>query len=380
MFLITIEENMARYIKVGIECENLEDPKSRWGVGHLVLNLLREYAKNPEWQKRFKLFLYFKERVPDDEILKNQIFVKKVLGTRSFNIFYHILMPVRATLDRINLMFFPAYMLPPLYLRKAMVLLTEDVFHEYKGGTLPFKYKLAYRLFTNWAAIKATRILAISEASKKQISKLYGIKPDKITVARLGVKEPSTTDTASQYGSYILYVGQMFPRRRALESIRAFEKIAPEFPELNFVLVGKDKYNPPVIAKFVAETNKKLGKERVFHFEYIDSDREVEKLYNGAKLFVYISSSEAFGLPPVEAAAHGVPVVVKDSELNHELFGNAAFFVTDEKDPDNIAGVLRQGLTDEQKRESFVREYKELIPKLSWQNFAQKFFSSILSS
>ncbi|MBI2068630.1 MAG: glycosyltransferase family 4 protein [Candidatus Yanofskybacteria bacterium] len=365
--------------KIGIECENLEDPKSRWGVGHLVLNLLQEYAKNPEWQKRFQLFLYFKERVPDDEVLKNPVFVKKVLGTRSFNIFYHILLPIRATFDGIDMMFFPAYMLPPLYLRKATVMFTEDVFHEYKTGTLPFRYKLAYGLFTNWAAKKAAKILAISEASKKQVSKLYGIKPDRITVAHLGVKEPSTAESASQYGNYILYVGQMFPRRRAVESIKAFEKIAPEFPALNFVLVGKDKYNPHRIAGLVAEINKKLGKERVFHFEYINNDKDLEKLYNGAKLFAYISSSEAFGLPPVEAAAHGVPVVVKDSELNHELFGNAAFFVADEKDPENIANVFRQGLTDELRRGKLMREYKELTPKLSWENFAQKFFSSISS-
>lgn len=374
--MIIIEEDMARF-KLGIECENLEDAKSRWGVGHLVVNLLEEYVKNPEWQKKFKLFLYFKERVPDDEVLKNPVFVKKVLGTRSFNIFYHILMPIRAILDRIDMMFFPAYMLPPLYLRKAMVLLTEDVFHEYKTGTLPFRYKLAYGLFTNWAAIKATKILAISEASKKQVSKLYGIKPERIVVTHLGVKEPSTTDTASQYGDYILYVGQMFPRRRVVESIRAFEKIATEFPGLNFVLVGKDKYNPPRIAGLIVEINKKLCTERVFHFEYIDNEKDLEKLYNGARLFVYISSSEAFGLPPVEAAAHGVPVVVKDSELNHELFGDYAFFVTDEKDPENIAGVFRQGLTDEQKREKLMREYKELIPKLSWSNFAKRFFDRV---
>lgn len=366
--------------KIGIECENLEDVKSRWGVGHLVLNLLEEYAKDPELQKKFELYLYFKEWIPEDEVLKNPIFVKRVLGTRSFNIFYHILMPIRAMFDRLDMMFFPAYMLPPLYLRNAMVLLTEDVFHEYKGGTLPFKYKLAYRLFTNWAALKAKRILAISESSKKQVSRLYGIRPERIVVARLGVKEPSTGEKASQYGSYILYVGQMFPRRRALESIKAFEKIAPQFPHMNFVLVGKDKYNPPVIARTVAETNKRLGAERVHHFEYIDSDKEVEKLYNGAKLFAYISSSEAFGLPPVEAAAHGTPVAVKDSDLNHELFGNAAFFVADEKDPENIAEVFRQGLVDDLKRERFVREYKERIPQLSWQNFAKKFFSLISSS
>ena len=77
-------------LKIGIECENLEDAKSRWGVGHVVLNLLKEYEKNIEWHKEFKLYLYFNQFIPDDEVLKNPIFVKRIVGwksLKSFNIF-----------------------------------------------------------------------------------------------------------------------------------------------------------------------------------------------------------------------------------------------------------------------------------------------------
>ena len=367
---------MARF-KLGIECENLEDARSRWGVGHLVLNLLREYAKNPELQKEFELYLYFKCSIPDDEVLKNPIFIKRVSRARSFNFFYHILLPFRAMRDRLDVLFFPSYMLPPLYIGKSLVVLTNDVYYEYKKGTLPLKYRLAYRIFCNWAARRATKILAISEASKKEVSKLFNIKPRRILVSRLGTKQHSTEEKATEYGEYMLYVAQMFPRRRALESIKAFEKIAPEFPDLNFVLVGKDKYNPPIIIEAVAEANNKLGKKRIYHFEYIDSDKEVEKLYNGTKLFVYISSSEAFGLPPVEAAGSGVPVVVKDSELNHELFGDAAFFVKDETDVSEIASVFREGLKNEEKRGSFIEQNRNISDRLSWSNFAKSFFKNV---
>ena len=75
--------------RIGIECENLEDPKSRWGVGQVTLNLLQEYAKNLEWQKEYRFYLYFKKSIPDDEVLKNPIFNKRVMGFPSFNIFYH---------------------------------------------------------------------------------------------------------------------------------------------------------------------------------------------------------------------------------------------------------------------------------------------------
>lgn len=363
-------------LKFGVECENLEDVKSRWGVGQITLNLLEQYAANPEWQKKYKLFLYFKREIPDDAVLKNPVFIKRILRTSSFNIFYHILLPIRAMIDRLDWMFFPAYMLPPLYLGKSIVLLTDDVYYEYTQGTLPFKYKLAYRLFTNWAAKRARKILAISNASRKELVKLYGIAPKRIFVSRLGVgpKNSTTHNPQSATLSYILYIGQMFPRRCVKESVLAFKKIAPEFPELKFILVGKDRYNPPVIKKMIVDTNQELGSERILQYDYIDKREDIEKLYAGAKLFIYVSHSEAFGLPPVEAASYSVPVVVEDSDLNHELFGDAAFFVRS-SNADHIAIAIQRGLTDMQKREYCIKKYKEIIPRLSWRNFAEKFFN-----
>src|SRR3989344_3917963 len=352
-------------IKIGIECENIEDAGTRYGVGQLTLNLLKEYAASPELQSKYQLYLYFKCQIPDDEFLKNPIFIKRVSRSRSFNFFYHILMPVRATLDRLDWMFFPNYMLPPLYVGKSIVMLTNDIYYEYTQGTIPFRYKLAYRLFANWAARKAKKILAISEASKNEIARLFKINSDKIFVSRLGVDINKNITPKTDF-PYILYVGQMFPRRHAKESILAFEKIMDEFPNLKFILLGKDKYNPPIIDSLIKD------KRRIIHYDYIESREEVDNLIAGAKLLIYISNNEAFGLPPVEAAGYGVPVAVKDSELNHELFGDAAFFVKD-ANPDGIAKAPREGVTDQAKRNYCSEKYKQIIPRLNWRDFAAKF-------
>lgn len=364
-------------IKIGIECENLEDAKSRWGVGHLDLNLLKEYAANPEYQKKFQLYLYFKSSIPSDEFLKNPAFVKKVAKLphiNSFNIFYHILMPIKAMRDKIDIMFFPSYMLPPLYFGKTIVMLTNDVYYEYKSGTLPFKYKLAYRLFSNWAARKAIKILTLSEAAKKELVKFYKLSPEKIFAAHLGVSPKLQTPQTSAGFNYILFVGQMFPRRRTAESLLAFKKIAGDFPDLKFILVGKDKYNPPIIKNLVKKLNSELGNSRIIYYDYIESEAEIANLYRNAKLFIYVSSSEAFGLPPVEAASYGAPIVVKDCELNHELFGDAAFFVKNEYSINEIADVIRDGLTNVEKRNYCLQKYQNITPKLNWRNFADIFF------
>lgn len=364
-------------IKIGIECENLEDSKSRWGVGQITLNLLKEYANNLELQKNFKLYLYFKKRVPDDEFLKNPIFVRRLLGFPSFNIFYHILMPLRAMFDRLDWMFFPAYMLPPLYLGKSIVMLTDDVYYEYKHGNLPFRYRLAYRLFTNWAARFATKIMAISETSKKEVARLYNIKPERIFTAYLGVNSKFETLNSKQYqNSYILYVGQMFPRRHAKETILAFSKIASEFPELKMAMIGKDKYVPPIISELIKETNKKLGSERIIHHDYIEATDNLSKLYSGASALIYVSDREAFGLPPMEALSFGVPLVVMDNELGHELFGEYAFY-SKNGNVESIAEVMKQSLTDKQKIDKIKNEGPDFIKKYNWKSFTDKFFQNV---
>ena len=370
-------------IKLGIECENLEDEKSRWGIGQMVLNLMKEYEKNLEWQKEYKLYLYFNQFIPDDEVLRNPVFTKKIVGSRSlksFNIFYHILMPIRALRDNLDFMFFPAYMMSPLYYKKAIVTLTNDVYYEYKTGSLPFKYKLAYRLFTNWAAKFAYKVLAISETSKKEVARLYNIPLNKIFVSRLGgsLSHGRVGNISSKLNekNYILYVGQMFPRRHAKETILAFEMIAKEKPELNLVLVGRDKYKKAMMASLIAEINNKLGEKRVIHYEYIESDDEISRLYQNALLDIYVSDSEAFGLPPVESASFGVPVVVMDNELNHELFGNSAFCAKSGSSLD-IADSLREGLDNLEKRNRFKEDYKTITSRLNWANFAKNFFENV---
>lgn len=367
-------------IKIGIECENLEDGQSRWGIGHMVLNLLKEYEKNSEWRKKFKLYLYFKSKIPEDKVLQNLIFIKRVVkipGLNSFNIFYHILMPVRALFDNLDVMFFPAYMLPPLYFRKSVTMLTNDVFQEFKSGNLPFRYKLAYRLFSTWAAKKSSKILAISNHSRKEVARLYKISPDKIFVSKLGTDILKTDNYKPETDSYILFIGQMFPRRSAKESILAFCKISPNFPDLKFIIIGKDRYNPPQIDKLIREKNKELGGNKIIHYDYIKEDEKVASFYAGAEALIYVSSSEAFGLPPVEAAGHGIPIIVKDSELNRELFGDSAFFVKDQNDIDEFALVIKEAITNQEKRERFKKEYQEIIPKLNWSSFAKSFFENI---
>ena len=211
--------------------------------------------------------------------------------------------------------------------------------------------------------------------------KMFKIKPERIYVNYLGIEIPKNQTTDKRLSTidypYLLYVGQAFPRRRAKETLQAFTLLASKYPNLKLILVGQDKYNPPILENLVKETNQKLGTEKIIYHSYIENDEALHELMNKAKLFIYISSSEAFGLPPLEALALGVPPVVKEDALNRELYGENAFFVANEKDPAAIAKVLENALNDTARQQEIIQNSEKVVSKFNWTSHTEKFLETI---
>ncbi len=379
-------------LKIGIECESIED-RETWGVGRIVKKLLEEISKRPELQKEFKFFLYFKSKIPDLSYLDNPIFIKKIIGIPSFSLYYYLFLPIKLWSEGLDMVFFPNYMLSPFFRGKSLVMLTEDIYYEINSGTLPFRYKLAYKVFAGWwAARHATKIMAISETSKREISNLFRIAPERIVVNHLGVDQPMplTTNYSLPTTNYILYIGQAFPRRHLRETMLAFEIIADSAKParmtlalqgsslqlLRLIAIGKDKYNPPIIEKLVKKIKGRLGYDGIIYKEYV-SEEELEKLYAGAKALIYISSKEAFGLPPLEALARGTIPIVTDSAITREIFGDNAFFVNNQDNPEAIAETIKIALTDEQKRREIIRSAPEILARYTWQKHTDKFLNIV---
>ena len=354
-------------IKVGIECESIEDSET-WGIARQISELLKELSRRPELASQFKFFLYFKGRVPDYPYLASRLFEKKVLALPlvpvSFSLYYYLYLPVRLWFDRPAVTYFPNYMLSLLFTGRSLSTLTEDFYYEMTGRTLSFRYRLAYNIFGRWAARHGTRIMALSESSKPALIKLFGIASSRIAVNPLGINPEARnmkrkTEKCFKLNapSYILYVGQAFPRRHLRETILAFKQILPDFTGLKLVVIGKDKYNPPVIANMLDEN--------IIQRDYV-SNEELAALYQRAKLCVYVSSHEAFGLPPLEALGQGTPAVVAETPVNRELYGDNAFFVPAPYTPASIAGTLRRGLTDAAKRQAILAAAPAIVSRYTW--------------
>ena len=371
--------------RIGIECESIES--DTWGVARLTNKLLEEISKRPELKNEFEFDLFFKSRIPNYPFLESPIFKKKIIKPpfvpSSFSLYYYLYLPIFLWFKRVDVMFFPNYMLPLIFFGKSIVMLTDDIYYESRNPKLPLKFRLAYRIFAGWSASHASRIMAISETSKKELVRLFKIKPERIDVNYLGVDTQISQNT-NNYGEYILYIGQAFPRRHLKETILAFEKIAPEFPELKLIAVGPDKYPPteragevPTIKHLVSSINSRLGREAIIHKDYV-KDEELNNLYAGAKALVYVSDREAFGLPPMEALSFGVPPVIADNELGHELFGEYAFY-SKSGEIDDIANAIRQALTESQKIEKIKSEGPEFVKKYNWKDFTDRWLRLVRS-
>ena len=388
-------------LKIGIECHNLEG--ERFGVGQTLIQLLESLAKNSarfdlmtpevepqEAKNKFRFVLYFKKEIPKDAVLNNKIFEKKILRAPllppSFNIFYHILIPIAYFRDGLDGFFLPSYMMPAFFVGKSIVVLTNDVYYESHYGNLPFKYKIAYRIFSWLAAKRANKVLTISEFSQKELARLYKIPADKISVITWGLNEKmrqlaKTAENIQKIkeikqrigieNKYILSVGQAFPRRKIKESMLAFEKIANRFPDFQYLVACIDKYNPPILNELTDKINKGLGRQAIIRTDYLPQD-EVLYLFNNAELLLYISSHEAMGLPPMEALKCGLVPLVNDTNLTHEMLGDNAFFVKDIDDPNSIAKEMENALTNAPRREKIIKEGQIAMQKFSWQEHGKK--------
>lgn len=376
-------------IKIGIESSDLED--SRYGIGKTLIRLAQYLHKNEEIRNNYAFYLYFKGKIPNDPALNHPIFRKRHLRIpkvpTSFNVFYHIYLPVAYWTHRLNACLFFAYMLPAFFKGKSIVMLTNDVIYEIKNKDLPFRYRLGYGLFSWWAAKRADKILTLSNHAKTVIAKSYKIDPDKIFVSQLGIdktfdERPDITDindTKRKLGIdrfFITFVGQAFPRRRLKETLLAFKKIKQRNDGLQFLFVGIDKYPDSSLQDLIKEINNEFNDAVVYHHR-LESD-DLRSIYAGTKLIAYISTSEAQGLPPMEALKYGTPALLKDYGLSRELFDDMAFFIKDETDINEIADNMKQALDEESPlRKKIKQGGKSIADRYTWEGFVKNLLNEI---
>ncbi len=238
--------------------------------------------------------------------------------------------------------------------------------------------------FARRALAQASRVLAVSHSSKRELARVFNVPELKIEVIYNALderfqKEPLPADAdrilerlAVNY-PYVLYAGNIKPQKNLARLIEAFAvakselRDHPEFAQLKLLLIGDELTKHPDLRRAVVRTR---VREDVRFLGFVPYP-VLRVFYAHARAFLFPSLYEGFGLPPLEAMAHGTPVLTSNVSSLPEVFGQAALLVN----PENvfeIARGIRQILTEGVLREALVRRGHELVERFSWERSARQ--------
>lgn len=296
------------------------------GIARYLLHFLR-YGTSAPAGHEYVLFCNQHTEVP----LQNARIKKVVINEKFTPLWDQVLLPRSLKEEKADVFLTP-YFKAPFFMPCKTVLIINDLiplfFPEESG---PFR-KAYFNFWCGRAARRADRIITISEHTKKDVVKCFGIDAEKIRVVYLAAeRDPGGTDTVkvrSKYGlpdEFIFYVGNLSPHKNIKSLISAYGLLPQGLRAKYKLVLGTKKGGRyfQVIEKFI----KAAGLTEDVVFTGFIKDADLPAVYRASSLFAFPSLYEGFGLPPLEAMAYGVPVVSSDCSSIPEVVRDAGILV-----------------------------------------------------
>jgi glycosyltransferase involved in cell wall biosynthesis len=228
-----------------------------------------------------------------------------------------------------------------------------------------WKNRLGFRPFIGATVRRARRIVAVSDATRRDLVAAFPDAASRTVVVHNGVEaEIPAVPAESPHGGrpYVLYVGTLEPRKNVARLVAAMESIwdrRPEFPDL--VLAGGPGWG---MEGFLERVSRSRHAARVARAGYLGPGERARWLA-GARVFAYPSLYEGFGLPPLEAMAQGTPVVGSSASSLPEVMGDAGLLPDPASVPE-IAAALEKAHDDEEFRRRAAVEGPRRARHFTW--------------
>src|SRR6202166_2215582 len=294
----------------------------------------------------------------------------------------------RAILKRLrcDLVHIPNLFWLPRNLPCPYVMTVHDVLEHMYRARHQSGFRRSLHFFLTHRALKgAARLFAVSNFTKSEVEKLFAIPAERIEVVYNAIDErflrghATAADRqllAERYRvnhPFLLYTGRISPHKNVVRIIEAFSALKAElekedlFPGLKLIIIGDELSKHPDLRRTVVRSRMQ-NDVRFMGFVPIEVLRI---FYDAAKIFVFPSLYEGFGLPPLEAMAHGTPVVTSNTSSLPEVVGNAAVLVN----PENVFEIMRallRVLLDQTVRDKYKQRGDEQVKKFSWDASARQ--------
>jgi len=273
----------------------------------------------------------------------------------------------------------------PLWMPKPYVVTVHDM-SSLLFGELPAKRR-RLRLYQFQRGLeRAARVIAVSNATRRDIEDLFGTRPEKI--CRIyNAPDPRFLDQSGPDAEhrqrlleryqinlpFLLYVGTIRPQKNIPRLVEAFAVLRgdlerdPQYRDLRLIIIGDEISRHPAVRRTVIQTRM----QQYVRFLGFVPFETLRIFYAAAAAFVFPSRYEGFGLPPLEAMASGTPVVTSNISSLPEVAGSAALLVN----PENvfeIAKGIREVLTNVTLRSALIQQGHQQARRFSWEATARE--------
>jgi glycosyltransferase involved in cell wall biosynthesis len=277
----------------------------------------------------------------------------------------------------VDLMHFPHWNVPLKYRGPFVTTIHDLTLRRFPGRDTSllgfFGYylkKIGYRIVLHRAIFGSRHIIVPSHYVAHEIHHWYPSAATPISVIYEGAPACNATNTPAKANPYLLYVGVAYPHKNLLRLVRAFMQYKDSKPmdPIQLILVGQhSRFYEQLEEQIAARFPRALG--HTVEIRKKVTDKELQRLYQGARGMVYVSLSEGFGLPPLEALAHGIPVLVSNTSCLPEIVGDAALYA-DPTSTDSIAQGIDTLVNNTAAREKALAAAPTMLAKYSWERMA----------